>query len=170
MLRFFFFLSFILCCIGAEAGGESSSNNNNNNNNESDDSKETVSKWISQARGQYKTLSDPGKFASGAVVGFGASKVAVKSAVKFVKISGAFFIATEILEATGILDNMDGVFDSSADGMEREGIKRRLLNKISDFRTFIRSWFDEFNLKRYLEQDKMGTLGCAAGAFFGFLL
>jgi hypothetical protein len=71
-----------------DATASSSSSRNND-----DDPKKIVEKWILQAREQYKALPDQGKFCSGAVVGFGASKIAVNSAVKFVKLAGAAFIA-----------------------------------------------------------------------------
>jgi hypothetical protein len=77
----------ILAVVDATASSSSSSRNND------DDPKKIVEKWISQAREQYKALPDQGKFCSGAVVGFGASKIAVNSAVKFVKLAGAAFIA-----------------------------------------------------------------------------
>ncbi|MGK3749514.1 MAG: hypothetical protein ACI8RD_001809 [Bacillariaceae sp.] len=70
-----------------------SSGSSSSRNNDEDDPKKVVEKWISQAREQYKALPDQGRFASGAVVGFGASKIAVNSAVKFVKLAGAAFIA-----------------------------------------------------------------------------
>jgi hypothetical protein len=52
-----------------------------------------LKKWTKQAREQYEQLPEQGKFATGAIAGFGASKLVVNSAVKFVKIAGAAFIA-----------------------------------------------------------------------------
>ena len=49
--------------------------------------------WFKQAKKNYESLPDQGKFATGAVCGFGASKLVVNSAVKFVKFAGAAFIA-----------------------------------------------------------------------------
>ena len=78
-----------LAVVDATASSSSSSSTNNND----DDPRKIVEKWIAQAREQYQTLPDQGKFCTGAVVGFGASKIAVNSAVKFVKLAGAAFIA-----------------------------------------------------------------------------
>jgi N12 class adenine-specific DNA methylase len=65
-----------------------------NEDNESKNSNQnTLKKWASQAREQYDQLPEQGKFATGAIAGFGASKLVVNSAVKFVKIAGAAFIA-----------------------------------------------------------------------------
>ena len=125
---------------------------------------EILQKWAKNARNQYDKLPDQGKFATGAVVGYTTSKVVVKSAVKFVKIAGAAFVATEVLEATGILE-----MDTFADSEASESIKKTAINKIGEFRNSIRKRLDGKNLKRWMETDKMGTLGAATGAFFGFL-
>jgi predicted phosphatase len=79
----------------------------------------------------------------------------------------SFFFSTEALEAAGILD-MDQAFDSN--GIEKESIKRRALNKISEIRTTVRQKLDGENIKKWMEHDRMGALGAATGAFFGFLL
>jgi hypothetical protein len=52
-----------------------------------------VQSYMEQLRDQYEKLPDQGKFATGSVVGFGASKMVVKSAVTFVKVAGAAFVA-----------------------------------------------------------------------------
>jgi hypothetical protein len=43
------------------------------------DDQNPVKKWVAQAREQYEQLPDEGKFSTGAFVGFGASKMVVKS-------------------------------------------------------------------------------------------
>jgi hypothetical protein len=48
---------------------------------------------FSYLRQKYDALPENGKFASGAAIGFGASRVAIKSAVGVVKVAGAAFIA-----------------------------------------------------------------------------
>ena len=48
---------------------------------------------LSYLREKYDDLPEKGKFATGAVVGFGASRIAIKSAVGVVKVAGAAFIA-----------------------------------------------------------------------------
>ena len=131
-----------------------------------DDRKEIIQKWVSSAREQYEALPDQGKFATGAVIGYSTSKLAVNSAVKFVKIAGAAFVATEVLEAAGILD-METTF---ADRESSESFKRKAINKIGEIRKSVRSRFDSENIKEWMKTDKMATLGAAAGAFFGFLL
>jgi hypothetical protein len=129
------------------------------------DPTEILQNWLSTARKHYDKLPEQGKFATGAVVGFTTSKVAVRSAVKFVKIAGAAFVATEMLEAAGILDT-----DTFGETESSQNIKRKAISKIGDFRKAIHTRLDGNNIKRWMETDKMGTLGAAAGAFFGFLL
>mmetsp|Transcript_17663 Transcript_17663/g.19127 ORF Transcript_17663/g.19127 Transcript_17663/m.19127 type:complete len:172 (-) Transcript_17663:259-774(-) len=163
LIRIFLFI-FVTICFSCSKNNFVDAGSNTNNDNE--DPKKIIERWISQARNQYETLPDQGKFASGAVLGFGASKVAVNSAVKFVKIAGAAFIATEVLEAAGILD-MDKAFDSA--GIEKESIKRKALSKVSDIRKSVRDKFDGENIKKWIKTDKMGAFGAATGAFIGFL-
>lgn len=91
LIRIFLFIVFTLCYSCSKNNVVDATGSNRNNDEE--DPKKIVERWISQARNQYKALPDQGKFATGAVVGFGASKIAVNSAVKFVKIAGAAFIA-----------------------------------------------------------------------------
>lgn len=57
-----------------------------------DEDKAEVKVYLAHLREQYEKLPDQGKFVTGAVVGFGASKMVVKSAVTFVKVAGAAFV------------------------------------------------------------------------------
>ena len=129
------------------------------------DPTEILQGWLNTARDQYDNLPDQGKFATGAVVGFTSSKIAVKSAVRLVKLAGATFVATEMLEAAGILDTE--VYTNSEPAKD---IKNRVLSKVGDIRNSIRNKLDGKNIKKWMESDKMGTIGAATGAFFGFLL
>ena len=58
-----------------------------------DEDKTTLKVYIAQIRDEYEKFPDKGKFVTGAVIGFGASKMVVKSAVTFVKVAGAAFVA-----------------------------------------------------------------------------
>lgn len=129
------------------------------------DPTETLQNWLSTARNKYDTLPEQGKFATGAVIGFTTSKIAVRSAVKFVKIAGATFVATEMLEAAGILDT-----DTYTNSESAQNVKQRVLSKVGDVRKAVHRQFDGKNIKSWMESDKMGTIGAATGAFFGFLL
>lgn len=76
------------------------------------------------------------------------------------------FSSTEVLEAVGVLDDL--VTDEQS--QTAENLKQRLLGKVSEIRTAIRSRFDSDNIKEWMEADKMLTLGAAVGALLGFLL
>mmetsp|Transcript_15129 Transcript_15129/g.24483 ORF Transcript_15129/g.24483 Transcript_15129/m.24483 type:complete len:166 (-) Transcript_15129:268-765(-) len=130
---------------------------------EDEDVATSVKRWASQVREQYEQLPDQGKFVTGAVVGYGASKLVVRSAVRVVKIAGAAFIATEVLEAVGIIDMDDIVSDEST-----QSIKQRALSRLGD----IKKSFKKFDLKELVNNpvQKAGALGAAAGAMIGFLL
>lgn len=132
---------------------------------EMNDPTEILQQWVHAARQQYENLPDQGKFATGAVVGYTTSKIAVRSAVRFVKIAGATFVATEVLDAAGIFE-----IEQFADSQSTENLKQRVLSKVGDIRQAIKRKLDGKQLKRMLESDRMGTIGAATGAFFGFLL
>ena len=51
------------------------------------------SNLLTYLRQKYDDLPEKGKFATGAVAGFGVSRVAIKSAVGVVKVAGAAFVA-----------------------------------------------------------------------------
>ena len=58
-----------------------------------DDLKAAADGLLRQLKEKYDSLSDHGKFATGAVVGFGISRITVKSAVGIVKVAGAAYVA-----------------------------------------------------------------------------
>ncbi|KAG7337080.1 hypothetical protein IV203_008176 [Nitzschia inconspicua] len=128
-----------------------------------DDTFGDVKKWYNQAKESYENLPDQGKFATGAVCGFGASKVVVNSAVKFVKLAGAAFIATEVLEAVGVID-----MDELVTEKQTESMKKRVMGRLGDIKRSI----THFDLKQMVKnpKQKAGALGIAAGALVGFLL
>ena len=151
---------------------------------------------FSYLRAKYDDLPEKGKFATGAAVGFGGSRVAIKSAVSVVKVAGAAFIAyvclslsirlslysgtfltpqhcvttfsTEVLNAAGVLDDIPSL--SEEQSAMAENVKRRALSAASGFRTTLRKRLNPENLKSLMETDRMATMGAAAGAFVGFLL
>ena len=60
---------------------------------QADDDSNTFQEYLGQLRAKYDALPETGKFATGAFLGFGGSRIAVNSAVGVVKIAGAAFIA-----------------------------------------------------------------------------
>lgn len=116
---------------------------------------------------KYDDLPENGKLATGAVAGYGVSRVAIKSAVTVVKVAGAAFVATEALNAAGILDEIkfpDAYSDS------KENLKRRALTAANGFRNGVRERLKPETLKNFMETDRMASIGFASGAFLGFVL
>ena len=116
---------------------------------------------------KYDDLPDNGKLATGAVAGFGVSRVAIKSAVTVVKVAGAAFVATEALNAAGVLDEIKIPDTFSTEG---ENLKRRALSVANGFREGVRDRFKPETLRRLMETERMASIGFASGAFLGFVL
>jgi hypothetical protein len=58
-----------------------------------DDEGITAAGLTSYLRSKYDDLPEQGKFATGAALGFGGSRIVVKSAASVVKVAGAAFVA-----------------------------------------------------------------------------
>jgi hypothetical protein len=58
-----------------------------------DDDRNKVEEFIVRLRAKYDNLPETGRFATGAFIGFGGSRIIVNSAVGVVKMAGAAFIA-----------------------------------------------------------------------------
>lgn len=133
-----------------------------------DDLKAQANKLLKKLRAKYKEFPPTGQFATGAAVGFGTSRVAVKGAVSFVKIAGVAFVTTEVLNAAGVLDDIPSF---SEDQIElAESLKRRALSAADSFRTNVRRRLNPNTIRKWMETDRMGTLGALSGAFVGFML
>ena len=108
---------------------------------------------------KYEDLPPPGKFAATAVVGFFGSRVALKTFVGAAKVAGAAFIATEVLSASGVLDDMPPFVDDHVQTVT--SVKDRVLLEADKFRKGVR---------KSLKKEKMAALGFASGAFVGIIL
>lgn len=116
---------------------------------------------------KYEELPENGKFATGAITGFGLSRIALKSAVTVVKFAGAAFVATEAMNAAGVLDDIQ-MPDAYAEGTEN--FKRRALLAADGFRCTIREKFNPDKLQGLMKTDRMATMGFCSGAFVGFVV
>jgi hypothetical protein len=126
-----------------------------------------LSPYYDYLKQKYDDLPDNGKLATGAIAGFGVSRVAIKSAVTVVKFAGAAFVATEAMNAAGILDDIPYP-DSFSD--ERENLKRRALAVANNFRNGVHRQVNPERLRLLMKTDRMATLGFCSGAFVGFLV
>lgn len=116
---------------------------------------------------KYDELPENGKLATGAVAGYAVSRVAIKSAVTVVKVAGAAFVATEALNAAGVLDEIKGPDFFSSD---KENLKKRALTAANNFRNGVRERLNPETYKKYMETERMASIGFASGAFMGFII
>uniref|UniRef100_A0A7S2III9 Uncharacterized protein n=1 Tax=Helicotheca tamesis TaxID=374047 RepID=A0A7S2III9_9STRA len=130
-----------------------------------------VKQAVEPLQEKYIDLPPKGKFASGAFVGFAASRMTVKAVVKGMKITGAFYIASEVLDYTGFL-HMPEMSEETEQALEKlMTVAKRFIN---EWRIKVRHYLNPDNIKvhykKALDRDSMTTMGVTVGAFFGFLL
>lgn len=127
-----------------------------------------IKKFLSGLKEKYDTLDDRAQFATGAAIGFGGARTLTKSAVGVVKICGAAFVATEVLNACGVLDDIPSFSDDQLELME--STKNRVLTYADEFRTSVRNTFKPEKIRGFMQNERMGSLGAATGAFVGFMI
>jgi hypothetical protein len=127
-----------------------------------------LKKFLSNLKEKYDILDDRAQFATGAAIGFGGARTLTKSAVGVVKVCGAAFVATEFLNACGMLDDIPSFSDDQLEMIE--SVKNRALTYADDFRTSMRNTFNAEKMRTVMENERMGALGAATGAFVGFMV
>lgn len=145
----------------------------------------------------YDELPDAGKFATGAVAGFGATRFTVNKVVTVVKLGGAIFIgyvvllfvdvisvdkkpgltliratctySSEALKASGALER---VSEENMDMAQK--VKASVVNTLDKYREGVRKRLHpeslRQNFKDALDKDRMAALGFASGCFVGCVL
>jgi len=92
----------------------------------------------------------------------------VKSATTVAKTAGAAFIASEALQAFGVLDVDDVLSD------EHEMILLKLrdtaIRNVKDFRNNVRESLSPAKIEKFAKEQPKSAAGGAVGAFAGFLL
>uniref|UniRef100_A0A6V2PN63 PS II complex 12 kDa extrinsic protein n=1 Tax=Ditylum brightwellii TaxID=49249 RepID=A0A6V2PN63_9STRA len=120
---------------------------------------------------KYSALPPKGKLASGAFVGYVGSRLTVRAVVSAIKISGAAYIASEVLDYTGYL-RLPELSSETEEALEKVKIAAKRF--VNQWRIQVRHYLNPDNIKAYikkaLETDSMTTMGLALGAFLGFLL
>jgi hypothetical protein len=117
----------------------------------------------------YEDLPPPGKFAAGAVLGFTGTRFVVNKAVGIAKIAGAAFIASEALNAAGVLEKIP------KENMQTvQMVKQSAVNVLEDFRLTVRRRLKPEGIRNSFEamlnKERMTTLGFASGAFVSCVL
>jgi len=135
-------------------------------------------KGKSSLKKQYDSLTPKGKFATGAVVGFVSAKAAVGLTVKSLKVAGATFVVTEVMDTAGLFkdlnipDYVDDLVDDVKPFVSMFTMKTRAF--VNDARLIVRETINPINLRANLEKalknERLLTLGTAAGAVLGLAL
>ena len=141
---------------------------------ESDDIKSPIESITVPLKQQFDALPPKGKFATGAFVGFAATRVAIKTTTGILKIAGATFVASEVLNRAGVFNTVD-LPDISEENMALLKKARRVAaSSLNNFRMEVRQRLSPEKVKSVfdsaLEKERMGTLGLASGAVAGFVL
>ena len=76
----------------------------NNNNKDSNNNNNP----LASLHQHYEQLSPKGKAVAGATAGFVGSRIALKTVTRVVKYGAAAFIAAEVLQLTGVMDQIPG--------------------------------------------------------------
>lgn len=122
---------------------------------------------------RFEELPPKGKFATGAFAGFAASRIAVGTVTKTVKIAGAAFIASEVMNAAGVFDKLDMNISDEQSALLGTA-RRRLTSTVNGFRKKVRQQLSpakiQANVESAVRKERMATLGAAAGAFAGCIL
>jgi len=121
---------------------------------------------------KYNDLPDRGKFVSGALTGFVASRIIVVPTVKIGKTLGATFIVAEIMNSAGFLDDRKYVSEDQQVFFNRA--KQQFVEKVNAGRIIIRENISINKLRssfaNAMEQDKMTTVGLTSGAVAALIL
>mmetsp|Transcript_16099 Transcript_16099/g.18047 ORF Transcript_16099/g.18047 Transcript_16099/m.18047 type:complete len:170 (-) Transcript_16099:48-557(-) len=117
----------------------------------------------------YDHLSVNGKCATCAALGFTGSRLVVKSSMTVVKVAGAAFIATEVMEAFGVLENIPEFSGEQQQMMTM--VKGRVIQSAKEFRTGFRNEVCNPNkIENFVKQEPKSVIMGAAGAMAGLLL
>jgi hypothetical protein len=119
---------------------------------------------------KYDELPGNGKFGVGAVGGYIATKLSIRTTVTAAKYTGAAFILSEVMNQAGLLDRVA----PSGNGDEMLfKVKRKVTKTVNDCRLAAKKHLSYETFKSGYEtcvkKDKMGTLGLTTGAVAGLV-
>mmetsp|Transcript_32964 Transcript_32964/g.49783 ORF Transcript_32964/g.49783 Transcript_32964/m.49783 type:complete len:154 (+) Transcript_32964:45-506(+) len=124
---------------------------------------------VDEIQEAYDNLSPKGKALVGAGTGFVGSRIAVKGATTAVKFTGAAFVLGEVLNYSGLLDQI-----SSENKAFVNNAKNSCLKSFKNIRTHARRKLSPNGIRNSIEKavttEKAATACFAAGAFVGFMV
>jgi hypothetical protein len=116
----------------------------------------------------YDPLPPKAKCAVGTICGFTASRLTLGVANRIVRLTGAVWVASEVLYTSGFCDEAQCV-----PGEMRPWIgilKRALINQCIKVRLLARKIYNQERIREIAQQDQMFAGGFASGALVGFVV
>lgn len=124
---------------------------------------------VDEIQQAYDDLSPKGKALVGAGTGFVGSRLAVKGSVTVVKVTGAAFVLGEVLNYSGVFDQI-----SSENKAFITNAKNSCLKSLKNVRTHARNKLAPRGIRKSIEKavttERTATACLAAGAFVGFMI
>jgi hypothetical protein len=150
---------------------------------------------IGSLRTKYRGLTPKGKFIAMAATGFIGSRLVMDVAATSLKVAGAVFIvyvrestadqpfatlagsiltslhfccSAEVLHYTGVLDELPSLSGEQRNFLEQA--QSELRKRTDAFRIEVRRRLNPQSVQSWIDQDRLGALGLAAGSFVGTIL
>lgn len=153
--------------------GDNSHSDENNFHDESDDIGTNVKKqlqhtFIKLTHRYYNPLPDKAKCAVGTICGFASSRLALGVANRIVRLTGAIWVASEVLHTSGFCDETKCVPEEMRPWIGI--IRRALIKQCIRVRMLARKIYDKEEIRAIAQKDGMFSGGFASGAFVGFVV
>lgn len=134
------------------------------------DVKDVVGTALEPLKSEFYKLSPKGRYATGVVAGYTSAKIAYKTTAKVVKYTGVAFIAAEIANQAGLLEDVQL---SEENSKSLQLARQKVTETVNSCRLQVRKHVSIDNMRslfdRTMEKDTMGTLGFATGAVAGLV-
>jgi hypothetical protein len=116
----------------------------------------------------YDPLPAKAKCAVGTVCGFVSSRIALGVANRVVRLTGAIWVASEVLHTSGFCDETKCVPEEMRPWIGI--IKRALIKQCMNVRLMARKIYDQERIRELAQKDGKFFGGFASGAFVGFVV
>ena len=116
----------------------------------------------------YDPLPEKARCAVGTICGFASSRIAMGVANRAIRLTGAVWVASEVLHTSGFCDETKCVPEEMRPWI---GIIRRgLIKQCNNVRTIARKIYNQDRIQEIAKRDGMFAGGFASGAFVGFVV
>lgn len=124
--------------------------------------------FIKLSHRYYDPLPDKAKCAVGAICGFASSRITLGVANRIVRLTGAIWVASEVLHTSGFCDETKCVPEEMRPWIGI--IRRALIKQCIKVRMLARKIYDKEGIRSIAQRDGMFSGGFASGAFVGFVV